>query len=52
MIGKLFGKHMKLAEQAAFLKSRCTPIAVATPARLQLLIQSGKNVNSIHTLPE
>lgn len=40
-VSKLFAKHIKIAEAAAFLKSHRTGIAVGTPARLIDLLDSG-----------
>lgn len=38
-IAKLFAKHIKMAEQKAFLASHRAPIAIGTPARIYKLAQ-------------
>lgn len=41
-IGKLFAKHLKVAEQVYFLENTCTHICVGTPNRIDKLISDGK----------
>ncbi|KAF9345774.1 hypothetical protein BGX26_002760 [Mortierella sp. AD094] len=40
-VGKLFAKHLKVSEQAYFLKNTCTHICVGTPNRIEKLIADG-----------
>merc|ERR1712150_255097 len=40
-ICKLFAKHIKLAEQIKFLKSRKTHIGIGTPNRIKALLDEG-----------